>query len=362
MFNWPYRHAAQGNGVDTPQFGQESDSSDGSTLSSNQKSPDFTLADDDYQFQVGAPGPLASKIRRFSSKWDGKNGRRRKPFTHDYGNGNDLEIITSEGNKNFYRQEHGDTDVPHYRQQSLRSFVESQDPSVPLSEEKNGYDSRAVQQKHRYPALEVQQSGTEAMPTAEEYSPPVRQVRSPREDTETLRRNLFNTANRYSITAAESSLEEDSTSERSFVDDHSLLSKIDSSDETANLHEASVELLLPDTPRNEIEDEDEDNTKLPDWLEANEPEANTLTGLDSNEPEANALTTNRSEDIVEPDRQDAVSESGSEDRNSIDSEMEEMLDGTLDDMVKIFSTTVTPSSTPRSSSLLSQNSGSKRFL
>lgn len=356
------KHAAQGNGVGTPKSGQESDSSDGSTLSSNRKSPGFTLADDDYQFQVGASGPLASKIRRFSSKWDEKNGRRRKPFAHDYGNENDLEIITSEGNKILYRQERGDTDVPHYRQQSLRSFVESQDPSVPVPEEKNGYDSWAVQQKHWYPALEVEQAGTEAMPSAEEYSPPVRQVRSPREKTETPRRNLFNASNRYSITAAESSLEEESTSERSFVDDHSPLSKMDSTDETPNLHEASVELLLPDSPRSEIEDEDEDNTILPDWLDANEPEANTLTGLDSNEPEANALTTNRSEDIIEPHRQDAVSEAGSEDRNSIDSEMEEMLDGTLDDLVKIFSTTVTPSSTPRSSSVLSQNSGSKRWL
>jgi len=360
---------------------------------------------------VGASGPLAIKTRKFSSKWDGKNGRKKKSFTHDYGSGSDADIFSSgnwasksEGDKDLYRQKHVNADVPQYLQHSLGSSVEFQDSesrSIPVEEEKNGHNAWVVQQKDRYVPLEVDQvmpastPDADFVPTLEEYSPYVRQVRSPRQGIESSRRYLFNAGNNRddhansleasTATAAESSLEEESASVRSFLVENfeassisplsKMMTQLDSTEElpeTSSLQEASVELLLPDSPQDEVEDETrsfkEGNSSSMDW---------SIVTSRTDEYEANSSTTNRlivSEDvgvseanapvadmlIVTQDTNDSVSESGSEERGSIDSEFEEMLDGTLDDLVKIFSTTVTPASTPRSS-VLSQNSESKKF-
>lgn len=360
---------------------------------------------------MGASGPLATKVRRFSSKWDGKNGRRNKQFNHDYGSGSDADIITSgnwatqlEDDKDLYRQERVNTDVLQYSPHSLGSFVEFQDSesrSIPVEEEKNECNTWAVQQKKRYFPFEIEQvmaagspdpEAVDFVPTLEEFSPPVQQVRSPRQGIESSRRYLFNAGNnqgdhansskassRYLVTAAESSLQE-STSERSFLVERfdaasispfsKMIAQLDSTEElpeTSSFQGASAELLLPDSPQDVVEDETgslaEGNTSIADRLmvtgDIDESEAITsitnrlIMSEDIDESEANAPVA---DGLIETqDINDSVSE-----RDSIDSEFDEMLDGTLDDLVKIFSTTVTPASTPRSS-VLSQNSGSKKI-
>ncbi|KAG0611559.1 hypothetical protein M758_7G149200 [Ceratodon purpureus] len=167
-------------------------------------------------------------------------------------------------------------------------------------------------------------------------------------------------------------------------------------EETESLRRSKAELeVCIDrlTKKQDIDEPEADTVKADnliesrdvDKLESNVPKSNGLINtehieeLESNVLKSNGLIEARDVDdseaeIPRADRLfesqdidydlvkifDSVSESGSESRDSIDSEFDEMLDGTLDDLLKICSTSVTPASTPKSS-VLSPNSGSKKF-
>ncbi|XP_024363771.1 uncharacterized protein [Physcomitrium patens] len=298
----------------------------------------------------------------------------------------DSNVIISSNNAN-------DT---HVEYQALESRP------VPTEVENTGHITWDVQQKYRYFPYEVEQvmaantpdnETVEFLPILEEFSPLVRQARSPRLGTGSSRRYLFNSgttdesgqansleaSSGYLVTTAESPLGVQSSTESPLLIDRSdaastspvsqMLSQLDFKSEfpeTSSLQEASVEVLLPDSPKEMVEDEEGlfEEVYTPRAARSIESEANnsseeeTIGAAPIDESETN---TPSADGIMEAEHvDDSISESGSESRGSIDAEFDEILDGTLEDLVKIFSTSVTPSGTP-TSSVLSQNSGSKRF-
>jgi chromosome segregation ATPase len=147
---------------------------------------------------------------------------------------------------------------------------------------------------------------------------------------------------------------------------HTVIKTQDMGEPEANIVKADKLIETGDVDKLEFDAPKANGLIKTEDLDELESTANGFTeAKDSDDPEAEIPRADRLFESQDVDYDlvkifDSVSESGSETRDSIDSEFDEMLDGTLDDLLKICSTSVTPASTPKSS-VLSPNSGSKKF-
>lgn len=306
---------------------------------------------------MGVLGSPVSKVRRLSSKGQRRTSQRRKHLVQDYSSGRsssqDVDSSTPSATASSLHQRVATDFVLE-----SNSFSEDME-SVTKSpcEQKINLSSWEIKERITDSASKVEQlmaantPGQEAhfLPTSEEFSLPV-QIRSSPEVAGSSRRYLFasdfdhgnhrDTAAGYLVAGKEIAPEETS-SESSFTVPPP---------ESSSLSPFSQMMAQLDS---------NESLSLCSLQKATTTEDNIHGEISYPEDGEEAQSQIKSQRSTEGDHMDeSKSESGSESGGSFDADFNDILDGTLDDFLKVCSAPVTPADTP-TSSVLSQGDNSR---
>lgn len=307
---------------------------------------------------MGALGSPVSKMRRLSFKGQRRTSQRKHLF-QDYSSGCSSSQDSSTPSDTASSLHQGVATDFVLDSNSFSEDMES-DPKSP-SEQIPNLSSWEIEERNSDSALKVEQlmaansPGQEAnfLPTPEEFSPPV-QIRSSPEVTGSSRRysfasdfdhaNHWDTAAGYLVSGKEI-VPEETSSESSFTvppPESSSLSPFSQMmaqlDSNESLSLSSLQKAT--TPEDNIHGE----ISLPE---------------DGEESQSQSQSQSKSQRSTEGDHIDeSKSESGSESGGSFDADFNDILDGTLDDFLKVCSAPATPADTP-TSSVLSQGGSSR---
>lgn len=306
------------------------------------------LAEQSYEFQVGALGSPVSKMRRLSFKGQRRTSQRRKHLFQDYSSGCSSSQDSSTPSDTASSLHQGVATDFVLDSNSFSEDMESDTKSP--SEQIPNLSSWEVEERSSDSALKVEQlmaansPGQEAnfLPTPEEFSPPV-QIRSSPEVTGSSRRysfasdfdhaNHWDTAAGYLVSGKEI-VPEETSSERSFTvpppESYSM---------------SPFSQMMAQLDSNE-------SLSLSSLQKATTPEDNIHGEISLAEDGEESQSQSKSQRSTEGDHIDeSKSESGSESGGSFDADFNDILDGTLDDFLKVCSAPATPADTPTSSAL-----------
>lgn len=309
------------------------------------------LAEQSYEFQVGALGSPVSKMRRLSFKGQRRTSQRRKHLFLDYSSGSSQDSTPSDTASSLHQGVATDLVLDS---NSLSEDMESDTKSP--SEQIPNLSSWEVEERNSDSALKVEQlmaansPGQEAnfLSTPEEFSPPV-QISSP-EVTGSSRRysfasdfdhaNHWDTATGYLVSGKEI-VPEETSSESSFTVPPP---------ESSSLSPFSQMMAQLDS---------NESLSLSSLQKATTSEDNNHGEISLPEDGEESQSQSKSQRSTEGDHIDeSKSESGFESGGSFDADFNDILDGTLDDFLKVCSAPATPADTP-TSSVLSQGGSSR---